>query len=182
MTKPKLFRKIIVLICIMFLGIFLMQPVIKVIENRIDNKIQIYERSYKHRYDSLILRIDSLENLINRTVPTKFSASIDLRRVSMYNATAHQTDNDSTKTASGRIINPATASGHRWVAVSQDLMTYNGGKLRTGDLIYLVDIHDQSGYYTVADVMPKSWTRSVDILETEGTTHYLYSNVKLLKI
>ncbi len=151
-------------------------------DRRVDRRIELYERDYKRAMDSLMRRVDSLESILNRTTPGKYSAVMTIDRVSMYNPVRSQTDATPTTTASGRKIKTTTATEHRWIAVSQEMLAWNGGPLSFGDLVYLSGVGPKTGYYTVADAMPSKWLRTVDILETVGAPLYLYKNAKLFKI
>lgn len=67
----------------------------------------------------------------------------------------------------------------RWIAVSQDLLWFNGGPIRYGDTVYVVAGH-KTGSYIVRDAMNKRFTFKIDFLESVGTDLYSFSDAKLL--
>ena len=113
---------------------------------------------------------------------------------SLYNPEQNQCDDTPTITADGSKINYITASDHRWVAVSQDLIddqyrlkhlvkdsTDNRfkGKIKFGDTIWVDSPDDNlNGYWIVHDVMNKRFTNGIDFLQTTGDSK-LYSSNKL---
>jgi 3D (Asp-Asp-Asp) domain-containing protein len=113
---------------------------------------------------------------------------------SLYNPEDDQCDDTPTITADGSKINYTSASDHRWVAVSQELIDDQyrlkhlvkdsadnrfKGKIKFGDTIW-VDSPDANlnGYWIVHDVMNKRYTNGIDFLQTTGDSR-LYGNNKL---
>ena len=67
----------------------------------------------------------------------------------------------------------------RWIAVSQDLLWFNGGPIRYGDTVYVYAGH-KTGSYIVRDAMNKRFTNKIDFLESVGTQLYSFDSAKLL--
>jgi len=102
--------------------------------------------------------------------------------VTMYYAVAGQCDATPLITADGSKINPKAASEHKWIAVSQDMLKRNGGKIAYGDYVEVKGTKDQDGIYCVHDCMNKRFHNTIDILETAGTDGYKYKNISLTQI
>lgn len=100
----------------------------------------------------------------------------------MYNAVVGQCDSDPLVTAGMYNITLATASDHKWVALSRDLLTRWGGEFNYGDKIQVSNAGHKDGIYTIVDTMNKRFTNRMDILETEGTELYKFHNVKIERI
>lgn len=67
----------------------------------------------------------------------------------------------------------------RWIAVSQDLLWFNGGPIRYGDTVYVFAGH-KTGAYIVRDAMNKRFKNKIDFLESVGTQLYSFDSAKLL--
>lgn len=113
----------------------------------------------------------------------------------IYYPTIQQCDKTPTITGSGHIINPKTASSHRWIAISQELLysprrakllkdstsVLYKGRLRYGDTIWIKSQYKEiNGWWVVHDSMNSKYRKGIDFLQTEndGT---LYKNNKLWK-
>lgn len=99
--------------------------------------------------------------------------------VTIYHPVRSQTDSTPDIVASGKKINIRRASDHRWIAVSRDLLERWGGPLRYGELVYIANAGELSGYYRVEDTMNKRYTKRVDILRTPGAPLAKYENAEL---
>lgn len=99
--------------------------------------------------------------------------------VTIYHPVRGQTDSTPDIVASGKKINIRRASDHRWIAVSRDLLERWGGPLRYGELVYIANAGELSGYYRVEDTMNKRYTKRVDILRTPGAPLAKYENAEL---
>lgn len=102
--------------------------------------------------------------------------------VTMYYAVAGQCDNSPLITADGSKINPKKATEHKWIAVSQDMLKKNGGKLNYGDFVEIKGTGDKDGIYEVHDCMNRRFKNRIDILETKGTELYQYKNITLTQV
>jgi 3D (Asp-Asp-Asp) domain-containing protein len=99
----------------------------------------------------------------------------------MYNAVPSQCDSDPFLTAGMFKINPNKASEQKWIAMSRDMIARWGGKFNYGDLVKIEGAGHKDGVYRVVDTMNKRFTNRIDFLETAGTKHYKFNNVKLSK-
>ena len=78
-----------------------------------------------------------------------------------------------------KIPNIDSCSHLNWIAVSQDLLWFNGGPIRYGDTVYVFAGH-KTGQYIVRDAMNKRFTFKIDFLESVGTDLYSFTDAKLL--
>mgnify|MGYP003643542783 CR=1 FL=1 len=99
--------------------------------------------------------------------------------VTMYNATAGQTDSTPDITADGTKINIDNATEYRYVALSRDLLQRWGGPFKYGDFIMLKNVGDRGGVYQVRDTMSPKFISRVDILLTEGSKPFKYKDAIL---
>lgn len=93
-----------------------------------------------------------------------------------------QCDSDPLVTAGMYKINPDSASEHRWVAMSRDLIKRWYGEFRYGDLVEITGAGHKDGIYKVVDTMNKRFRNRIDFLETADTKPYKFKNVKITKI
>jgi len=110
------------------------------------------------------------------------TVSVNNLTATMYEPVTAQCDDSPLITAANYKINPDAASEHKYVALSRDLLKRWGGKLTYGDKVYISNIGEKSGEYTVADTMNKRYKNRIDILETAGTDWYKYHNVSITKL
>jgi len=78
-----------------------------------------------------------------------------------------------------KIPNIDSCSHLNWIAVSQDLLWFNDGPIRYGDVVYIIAGH-KTGTYIVRDAMNKRFKFKIDFLESVGTDLYSFDNVKLV--
>jgi 3D (Asp-Asp-Asp) domain-containing protein len=114
-----------------------------------------------------------------RILLPKQSPTVIRVTATIYHPVRGQTDSTPDIVASGKKINIERASDHRIIAVSRDLLERWGGPLRYGDVIYLDNAGELSGYYTVEDTMNKRFTMRVDILRSPGAPLRKYENAEL---
>lgn len=100
----------------------------------------------------------------------------------MYYAVAGQCDSDPLTTADGSKINPRSASDHKWIAMSRDLIERWGGDFAYGDKVLIEGAGHKDGIYEVHDTMNKRFTNKIDFLESEGTPLYKFESVRVTKI
>lgn len=100
----------------------------------------------------------------------------------MYNAVPSQCDSDPFLTAGMFKINPKKASEHKWIAMSRDMIARWGGDFHYGDFVKIEGAGHKDGVYRVVDTMNKRFKNRIDFLETAGTKHYKFKNVKICKI
>ena len=98
----------------------------------------------------------------------------------MYQPTKYQCDDSPDVTADQtKIPNVDSCSHLNWIAVSQDLLWFNGGPISYGDTVYVIAGH-KTGYYIVRDAMNKRWTNKIDFLESIGVEAYKYNKAELI--
>ena len=100
-------------------------------------------------------------------------------RATMYHPVEAQCDDSPLITADGSRIHPYQVSDWNWIAVSQDLLWFNDGPIRYGDVVYIIAGH-KTGTYIVRDAMNKRFKFKIDFLESVGTDLYSFDNVKLV--
>lgn len=82
-----------------------------------------------------------------------------------YQAVEAQTDDEPFVTADNSFIKPGYSSKLRWLAVSQDLLTHRGGRIKFGDRVHVRGVSAQlDGVYTVHDTMNRRHRHCIDIL------------------
>ena len=101
--------------------------------------------------------------------------------VTMYNPTRGQTDKTPNELADGTKINPKKASSYRYIALSRDLLKRWGGPFDYGDYVIIKGAGKDDGVYQVKDTMNSRFTNRVDILKTQGSQIFKYSDVTLYK-
>jgi len=69
-----------------------------------------------------------------------------------------------------------------WIAVSQDLLWFNGGPYRYGDRVIIMNAGHKDGIYTIRDAMNKRFRYKIDFLESVGSRNYKFKNVLMVKI
>ena len=69
-----------------------------------------------------------------------------------------------------------------WIAVSQDLLWFNGGPYRYGDKVIIMNAGHKDGIYTIRDAMNKRFRYKIDFLESVGSRNYKFRNVLMVKI
>lgn len=97
----------------------------------------------------------------------------------MYHPVKEQCDDTPLNTADGSRIDPYVVSTWNWIAVSQDLLWFNGGPFRYGDSVYVGGTPNKDGVYVIHDAMNKRMKSKIDFLENIGTKPYKYKNVEL---
>lgn len=103
---------------------------------------------------------------------------------SVYFPVEEQTDEDPLITADGSQINEKNPSGHRWLALSRNLLSRWGGQIEYGDSVKVVGISDKlDGVYVVRDAMHRRIRNRVDILVGPNDNIMGYwEDVKLIKL
>ena len=92
-----------------------------------------------------------------------------------------QCDDTPLITADGSRIDPYKVSSWNWIAVSQHMLTRNGGPLNYGDTVYILGTEHKDGVYVIKDCMNKRKTNQIDFLESLGTPQYRYDNVVIAR-
>jgi len=161
----------------------------KVIKNKV---IQFYydqaiktDSLYQNCIDSLTINRDSLL-IINdslRRVISKLESNTITVTATMYHPVLGQCDATPDITADQtKIPNVDSCSHLNWIAVSQDLLWFNGGPFRYGDRVVVSNAGHKDGVYTIRDAMNKRFTYKIDFLESVNTRGYRYDDVVMAKL
>ena len=93
----------------------------------------------------------------------------------LYNALPSQTDSSPFITASGAKINQLCPEGHRWLAVSRDLLP----KFPYGECVLVEGAGEMSGVWQVQDIMNKRYQNYIDFLVEDDRKLGKWHNVKI---
>ena len=133
--------------------------------------------------DNIIWKLDRLEQRGRDVLDEHFDMECgDTIEVSatMYYPVVGQCDDTPDITADQTKIPDIYDCSHlRWIAVSQDLLWFNGGPIRYGDTVYVYAGH-KTGAYIVRDAMNKRFKHKIDFLESVGTDLYSFDEAKLI--
>ena len=122
--------------------------------------------------------IDSL-TIINSNVITSYLTY----KITMYHPVIGQCDDTPDITADQTKIPDIHDCTHlNWIAVSQDLLWFNGGPYRYGDKVIIMNAGHKDGIYTIRDAMNKRFRYKIDFLESVGSRNYKFRNVLMVKI
>ena len=153
-------------------------------QNKEIKKLHQKEKEYHDALDFLDDMIDSLNLEIKDLLKDLDSVpKIMFQQVkaTMYHPVEEQCDDTPLITADGSKIDPYKVSEWNWIAVSQHMLTRNGGPLNYGDTVYIFGTKHKDGMYIVKDCMHRRKTNQIDFLESLGTPQYRYDNVVLAK-
>lgn len=133
----------------------------------------------QYKIDSVIAINDSLQSII-----TELTHSIKIPvTATMYHPVVGQCDDTPDITGDQSKIPDIHNCTHlNWIAVSQDLLWFNGGPFRYGDKVLIMNAGHKDGLYTVRDAMNKRKKNKIDFLESVGSRQYKYKNVLLTRI
>ena len=166
--------KIIFFICLTILLLFVLN------RNKQIRQYKINEQKQLEFLDTLQIELDSLKfeikNLLN-TMDSMPDIIFEEIKATMYHPVKSQCDNTPLITADGSRIDPYNVSSWNWIAVSQHMLTRNGGPLNYGDTVYIFGTEHKDGMYVIKDCMNKRKTNQIDFLESLGTPQYRYDNV-----
>ncbi len=123
--------------------------------------------------------IDSL-TLINDNVMNSIKQKVT---ATMYYPVIEQCDDTPDITADQtKIPDIHDCTKLNWIAVSQDLLWFNGGPYRYGDRVIIMNAGHKDGIYTIRDAMNKRFRYKIDFLESVGSRNYKFKNVLMVKI
>ena len=123
--------------------------------------------------------IDSL-TVINNNVMNSVKQKVT---ATMYYPVVDQCDDTPDITADQTKIPDIHNCTHlNWIAVSQDLLWFNGGPYRYGDKVIIMNAGHKDGIYTIRDAMNKRFKYKIDFLESVGSRNYKFKNVIMVKI
>ena len=170
--------KVLFFSCLAILCLFVID------RNKQIRQYQIQEQHRLHLLDTLQLELDSL-NLEIKDLLRQMDSMPDVIfqqvKATMYHPVEEQCDNDPLITADGSRIDPYNVSSWNWIAVSQHMLTRNGGPLNYGDTVYIFGTEHKDGMYVIKDCMNKRKTNQIDFLESLGTPQYRYDNVVIAR-
>lgn len=167
---------------LLFANIEFSQQQIK--ENKIDeqvkeiNKLSMVIKEKNNQVDSLYFANEEKENLITQQLKNN-SVAVN---VSIYHANETECDSTPFITADLTDIKHKNISSLRIISVSRNLLTENGGFLKFGDRVMLVNAGELTGFYVVRDVMHPKYYNKVDVLVSNHVNNLLYQNSALVKI
>ena len=133
--------------------------------------------------DNIIWKLEKLEqrgrNVFDEHFDMECGDTIEVS-ATMYYPVVGQCDDTPDITADQTKIPDIYDCSHvRWIAVSQDLLWFNGGPIRYGDTVYVHAGH-KTGVYIVRDAMNKRFKHKIDFLESVGTDLYSFDEAKLI--
>jgi hypothetical protein len=113
-----------------------------------------------------------------------------------YNPDTAQCGSTPYHTADGSFINTATINNDRWLAMSQDLLWFNGGPFHYGDTVYIVSTNPEyrrskwtkdymnkiEGIWVIHDAMGKDSRKCVDLLCMPGWLTGRYYDLVVIKL
>ena len=174
--------KILFFACLTVLLLFVLE------KNKQIRQYKIQEQHNLQVLDTLQLELndlrDTIKDLLNQidnmqdTTPEIIFKQV---RATMYHPVEEQCDDTPLITADGSKIDPYKVSDWNWIAVSQHMLTRNGGPLNYGDTVYIFGTEHKDGMYIVKDCMHKRKTNQIDFLESLGTPQYRYDDVVIAR-
>ena len=170
--------KVLFFACLTILCLFVLD------RNKQIRQYQIQEQKQLEFLDTLQIELDSLKEEIKELLEQMDSMPdviFEQVKATMYHPVEEQCDDTPLITADGSKIDPYNVSNWNWIAVSQHMLTRNGGPLNYGDTVYIFGTKHKDGIYVVKDCMHKRKTNQIDFLESLGTPQYRYDNVVLAR-
>ena len=170
--------KVLFFSCLTILCLFVLD------RNKQIRQYQIQEQKQLEFLDTLQIELDSLKEEIKELLEQMDSMPdviFEQVRATMYHPVEEQCDDTPLITADGSKIDPYNVSNWNWIAVSQHMLTRNGGPLNYGDTVYIFGTKHKDGMYVVKDCMHKRKTNQIDFLESLGTPQYRYDNVVIAR-
>ena len=174
--------KVLFFACLTVLLLFVLE------KNKQIRQYKIQEQHNLQVLDTLQLELndlrDTIKDLLNQidnmqdTTPEIIFKQV---RATMYHPVEEQCDDTPLITADGSKIDPYIVSNWNWIAVSQHMLTRNGGPLNYGDTVYIFGTEHKDGMYVIKDCMNKRKRNQIDFLESLGTPQYKYDNVVIAK-
>jgi len=174
----KIALKVLFFACLTILLLFVLE------KNKQIRQYKIQDQHQLDLLDTLQLEINDLNNEIKKLLQQMDSMPeviFKQVRATMYHPVEEQCDDTPLITADGSKIDPYKVSNWNWIAVSQHMLTRNGGPLNYGDTVYVFGTEHKDGVYVIKDCMNKRKTNQIDFLESLGTPQYLYDNVVIAR-
>ena len=170
--------KVLFFACLTILCLFVLD------RNKQIRQYQIQEQKQLEFLDTLQIELDSLKEEIKELLEQMDSMPdviFEQVKATMYHPVEEQCDDTPLITADGSKIDPYNVSNWNWIAVSQHMLTRNGGPLNYGDTVYIFGTKHKDGMYIIKDCMNKRKTNQIDFLESLGTPQYRYDNVVIAR-
>jgi len=170
--------KVLFFACLTILCLFVLE------KNKQIRQYKIQDQHQLDLLDTLQLEINDLNKEIKKLLQQMDSMPeviFKQVRATMYHPVEEQCDDTPLITADGSKIDPYKVSNWNWIAVSQHMLTRNGGPLNYGDTVYIFGTEHKDGVYVIKDCMNKRKTNQIDFLESLGTPQYRYDNVVLAR-
>ena len=170
--------KVLFFACLTILCLFVLE------KNKQIRQYKIQEQHNLQLLDTLQLELDSLRDDIRnllRQMDSMPDVIFEQVRATMYHPVEEQCDDTPLITADGSKIDPYEVSNWNWIAVSQHMLTRNGGPFNYGDTVYVFGTEHKDGMYVIKDCMNKRKTNQIDFLESLGTPQYRYDNVVIAR-
>ena len=170
--------KILFFACLTILCLFVLE------KNKQIRQYKIQDQHQLDLLDTLQLEINDLNNEIKKLLQQMDSMPeviFKQVRATMYHPVEEQCDDTPLITADGSKIDPYKVSNWNWIAVSQHMLTRNGGPLNYGDTVYVFGTEHKDGVYVIKDCMNKRKRNQIDFLESLGTPQYRYDNVVIAR-
>tara|TARA_R110002012_G_scaffold83502_1_gene210106 strand:- start:85 stop:636 length:552 start_codon:yes stop_codon:yes gene_type:complete len=170
--------KILFFACLTILCLFVLE------KNKQIRQYKIQDQHQLDLLDTLQLEINDLNKEIKKLLQQMDSMPeviFKQVRATMYHPVEEQCDDTPLITADGSKIDPYKVSNWNWIAVSQHMLTRNGGSLNYGDTVYVFGTKHKDGVYIIKDCMNKRKRNQIDFLESLGTPQYRYDNVVLAR-
>ena len=126
--------KVLFYSCLTILCLFIID------RNKQIRQYKIQEQQQLEFLDTLQLELDSLKYEIKELLDQMDSMPdviFEQVRATMYHPVEEQCDDTPLITADGSKIDPYKVSSCNWIAVSQHMLTRNGGPLNYGDTVYI---------------------------------------------
>ena len=134
--------KVLFFICLAILCLFVID------RNKQIRNYQIQEQKQLEFLDTLQLELDGLKEEIKELLQQMDSMPdviFEQVRATMYHPVEAQCDDSPLITADGSRIHPYEVSDWNWIAVSQHMLTRNGGPLNYGDTVYIFGTEHKDG-------------------------------------
>ena len=170
--------KVLFFACLTILCLFVLE------KNKQIRQYKIQDQHQLDLLDTLQLEINNLNDEIKdllKQMDSMPEVIFQQVRATMYHPVEEQCDDTPLITADGSKIDPYKVSSWNWIAVSQHMLTRNGGPLNYGDTVYVFGTKHKDGMYVIKDCMNKRKTNQIDFLESLGTPQYLYDNVVIAR-
>ena len=170
--------KVLFFACLTILCLFVLE------KNKQIRQYKIQDQHQLDLLDTLQLEINNLNDEIKdllKQMDSMPEVIFQQVRATMYHPVEEQCDDTPLITADGSKIDPYKVSNWNWIAVSQHMLTRNGGLLNYGDTVYIFGTEHKDGVYVIKDCMNKRKTNQIDFLESLGTPQYRYDNVVLAR-